>query len=493
VDQTVRSLLCHGTGGPHPIYPIRRDEDPMKKAYFATVCFGPMVMLLVGLTLSKLSLNLGDLFSVNLGGFSFLAALYEGVGLFVILVDLWRSERSVARKLIWTILLIPFRFIVKRYYPFMRLVGLANLVALPAYWFLEIRKTPALTDMPRIDHDVPKARWNGASLLKPAIVVAASLCAAPLLMPNSHIEEFQEVVFYVNSLFLFVTPVLLVCAFLCFIKKHAPWSPAIWTVVSVPVIVQLFLLGKLMVRTSGGSGPDWGFVGMGTGFALLFALPEVIPGILLLSACPPAASWSRTSLVVCVILTGVSLGSLVAGVHAVVQWETVPPTGEQAETAFAEAQIRKDAFGQGQGHRMHAFRALLQDPNTPPATLARIAELLPPTSRHWQGLAANPSIPDSVVRSKMNIPWIAVQLGRNPYISPESLRLMAQTKDEGTLIVLARNTSTPRECLEFLAHGKDSVARSFARQNLAGTLGGFAYSKKADATGEVGANANTTR
>jgi hypothetical protein len=447
----------------------------MKKAYFATICFAPIVVLLVGLTLSRLSLNLG--------GFSSLMALYEGVGIFVILVDLWRSERCVVRKIIWTVLLIPLHYIVKRYYPFMRLVGLANLVALPAYWFLEIRKTPGIAGRAKADHGVPEIRWNGAFLLKPAIVISASLCAASLLMPNTHIEGFQEIVFYVNSLFPFVTPVILFCAFLCFIKKRATWSPAIWTVASVPVIVQLFLLGKLMVRTSAGSGPDWGFVGMGTGFALLFALPEIIPGILLLSACPPAASWSRTSLVACVILTGVSLGGLVAGVHAIVHWETVPPAGERAETAFAEAQIRKDPFGQGQGHRLHAFRALLQDPKTPPETLARIAELLPPTSRHWQGLAANPSIPDSVVRSKMNNPLIAGQLGRNPYIAPESLRLMANTKDEGTLTVLARNTSTPRDCLEVLARGeKNSIARSFARQNLAGSLGGFAYSKKADST-----------
>jgi hypothetical protein len=450
----------------------------MKKAYFATVCFAPIVLLIVSLTLSRLS--------VNLGGFSSLMALYEGVGLFVILVDLWRSERSIVRKVIWTVLLIPIHYIVKRYYPFMRIVGLANLLALPAYWFFEIRITPVVASKPTTDDGVPKVRWDGVSLIKPAIVVVASLCAASLLIPNTHIEEFQEIVFYVNSLFPLVTPILLVCAFLCFIKKRAAWSPAIWTVASVPVIVQLFLLGKLMVRTSAGSGPDWGFVGVGTAFALLFALPEIIPGILLLSACPPAASWRRTSLIACGILTAVSLGGLVAGIHAVVHWETVPPAGEQAETAFAEDQIRKDPFGQGQGHRLHAFRALLQDPKTPPGTLARTAELLPPTSRHWEGLAANPSIPDSVVRSKMNNPLIAEQLGRNPYISPESLRLMANTKDEGTLTVLARNTSTPRDCLEVLARGgKNSIAPSFARQNLAGTLGGFAYGKKADSTDAI--------
>ncbi len=87
----------------------------MKKAYFATVCFAPIVLLIVSLTLSRLSLNLGDLFSVNQGGFSSLMALYEGVGLFVILVDLWRSERSIVRKVIWTVLLIPIHYIVKRY------------------------------------------------------------------------------------------------------------------------------------------------------------------------------------------------------------------------------------------------------------------------------------------------------------------------------------------------------------------------------------------
>ncbi len=86
----------------------------MKKAYFATICFAPIVVLLGGLTLSRLSLNLGDLFSVNLGGFSSLMALYEGVGIFVVLVDLWRSERSVVRKIIWTALLIPLHYIVTK-------------------------------------------------------------------------------------------------------------------------------------------------------------------------------------------------------------------------------------------------------------------------------------------------------------------------------------------------------------------------------------------
>jgi len=81
----------------------------MKKAYFATICFAPIVVLLVGLTLSRLSLNLG--------GFSSLMALYEGVGMFVILVDLWRSERSVVRKIIWTVPCIrlpnhPWRFLI---------------------------------------------------------------------------------------------------------------------------------------------------------------------------------------------------------------------------------------------------------------------------------------------------------------------------------------------------------------------------------------------
>ncbi len=91
-------------------------EEPMKSAYFATICCVPIVVLLGGLTLSRLSLNLGDLFSVNLGGFSSLkCALYEGVGIFVVLVDLWRSERSVAEEgLSGRFQLIPLHYIVTK-------------------------------------------------------------------------------------------------------------------------------------------------------------------------------------------------------------------------------------------------------------------------------------------------------------------------------------------------------------------------------------------
>jgi hypothetical protein len=454
----------------------------MKKIYFATVCFLPLVLLTLGLAAYWHVPFLVSTF--------FCLEIYGVVGLLAVVVDLWRSDENVGKKVIWTLLILPLRMVPRwilplglavRWFWISQISGYINLIALPIYWFLMIRQKvpkPVPVEAAPSDPSLPSPKW--VTISKRALIALAAVVVAPMVIPKTNIESFQEVAASVVALYPIVAPALIVSAILCFIFKRSRWITAFWIFVTGPVIVLFCLLGSLMHQTGQGSGPDWGFVGMGTGFVLLFSLPEVIPGILLLCACPPKEMWQRTTMIVCVISTGLSLGSLFLGIRFVVRWETVPPTNEAEATAFAENYVHRYPYGRGGGYRGPAFIALLHDPKTPVSTLTKIANLLPNDSRYWQTLALNTSLPRVVIEAKITEPRIAGYFASSPYTAPEYLKVLAESPDQNVRIFVARNTSTPQESLEKLAQDKDSLIRTFARQNLAGTLGEFAYRKETE-------------
>ena len=130
------------------------------------------------------------------------------------------------------------------------------------------------------------------------------------------IEATQDQAKAVVFLFPFITPVLVVSIIACFVFRRARWIAPFWVFAVCPVLVLIGLLLRLFLRTGGGSGPDWGFVGMATMFILLFSLWEVIPGILLLLAYPRGRAWGSHAILPCLIAAALSfIGSVVAIPH----------------------------------------------------------------------------------------------------------------------------------------------------------------------------------
>ena len=121
------------------------------------------------------------------------------------------------------------------------------------------------------------------------------------------VEDVQDTVQSVVCLFPWLTPYLLVSAIVCRRFRQSVWIAPFWVFCACPVLVLFALLLYLILRTSAGSGPDWGFVGMGTMFILLFSLWEVIPGILLLLCYPRKGAWSDRTVLLCIVVAVVSL------------------------------------------------------------------------------------------------------------------------------------------------------------------------------------------
>ena len=86
----------------------------MKKFYFATVCFIPpaMVVLIFAVFLGRLPFPVQALPFLD---------VYCVIGVILVLIDLWRSPKSVGRKIVWTLADTIFA-----------------VVGLPLYWFLVI-------------------------------------------------------------------------------------------------------------------------------------------------------------------------------------------------------------------------------------------------------------------------------------------------------------------------------------------------------------------
>lgn len=227
------------------------------------------------------------------------------------LIDLWRSDASLPRKLIWPFLLVPLSLLLRArivwFGPYVQLFAgyhvILSAVAFPAYWFIEVREKAALIlpeteQLAKISTEEPDdwRIWG-----KRSIAPFGALCYFAFL-PRLSIEALQECVGKIASLWLFALPALLFGVVLCFSLNRSRWSAVLWTFLSAPLISFILLAASMFMRPTGG-GPDGGFVGMGTMFVLLLSLPIVIPGVLLLGACPRKEAWAHLPWAACIIAT----------------------------------------------------------------------------------------------------------------------------------------------------------------------------------------------
>ena len=90
----------------------------MKKTYFTTICFLPIVLTVLypAIFLFHLPFPISALPCL---------AVYVWIGLVVILVDLWRTKLGTEKKTLWTIAIL-----------------LAGLATLPIYWFRYLKNGP---------------------------------------------------------------------------------------------------------------------------------------------------------------------------------------------------------------------------------------------------------------------------------------------------------------------------------------------------------------
>ena len=65
---------------------------------------------------------------------------------------------------------------------------------------------------------------------------------AMMTIPRADLESVYEAGDIVMGLYLAVTPILLVCLFVCSKFRQSLWIVPFWTVVVVPFLVFLFLL-----------------------------------------------------------------------------------------------------------------------------------------------------------------------------------------------------------------------------------------------------------
>ena len=117
----------------------------------------------------------------------------------------------------------------------------------------------------------------------------------------------------VASLWYF-TPFLLVSIVVCAVFRGSRWIAPYWVFAVCPVMLLFITLLAMLFQTLGIHGPDGGFVGMGTGFILLFSLFEVVPGIVLLLVFPRGGAWGSHAVAPCLFAGAVSLAACLVAV-----------------------------------------------------------------------------------------------------------------------------------------------------------------------------------
>jgi hypothetical protein len=277
------------------------------------------------------------------------------------------------------------------------------------------------------------------------------------------IEAIQESVGSVAELWPVGTPVLIAAAVFCWCLRSASWIAPIWVFFACPVIVFFGLLGYMVIRTQGGSGPDWGFVGMGTGFMLLASLPLVFPGAGLLCAFPrkKGVRWP-----VVTRLCLISATASCVGIYYGIRLATVVPNDEVSATRFAESYLRSTSGGIRSGFRHRVFEAMIWSPKTPSSTLVKIGLGLDADSPLWRSLAQNPSLPREVIDARISDSRIAEELATFSKLPPEYLVKLSDSKDVRMRATVASNSGTPANILEKLAQDTDKWVRDCASSTL---------------------------
>jgi hypothetical protein len=284
------------------------------------------------------------------------------------------------------------------------------------------------------------------------------------------IEELQDVVFSIAGLTPIAVPALVVSAVLCFAFRRSPWITALWTFSACPVAAFFGLIAHLFSNSNGG-GPDGGFVGMGTMFALSFSLFEIAAGLLLLCAVPPPRIWAQLPALVAIPGGAASVAGIFFGIHL----STVPPSDQTSAIAFAHHYSLLTDDTLKESFRKRAFVALLKNPQTSPRVLSEAAANLRSTSLYWEYLAHNPALPEVAIDAKIRDRALGPELATRHGLPAQSLLILAKSPDIGTRNGVARNLGTPRDALELLVKDPDNNVRLFAHENLVGTLGEFGY------------------
>jgi hypothetical protein len=285
-----------------------------------------------------------------------------------------------------------------------------------------------------------------------------------------HFEQF-ELNDLIVGLFAIASPVILAIAIISFVFRRSPWVVPLWVFAVCPVLVLFGALISLNSFKTGGYGPDGGFLAMDREPIAIVTFLEVILGILLLCCCPPKSNWTPKSVVACIPTSVLSISLMLVGFR----FATIPPSDPTSATKFAADYLHSTNSGMTDGFRKHAFISLVKDSNTPQEVLTAIGTALSNQSPLWSTLARNPSIPASVIEARGSDPLIAVVFAENHVLPPKFLVTLSENPGSGFRTIAARCPNTPKDTLEKLAQDKDDIVRMFARENLSGTLGQFAY------------------
>lgn len=219
----------------------------------------------------------------------------------------------------------------------------------------------------------------------------------------------------------------------------------------------------MLIRTLGGSGPDWGFVIMGTMFMLGASVPLALPGLALLCAFPRKLG-ARWPIIACACL--VSIAASVGGICYSVHLATAIPVDEVSATKFAENYLRSTSGGSREGFRHKVLEAMIKSPDTPSPTLLKIGLGLDAASPLWNELSRNPSLPSEVIEARASNVWIAGHLANSGRLSPEHLANLAGAYEVRKRAIAASSESTPENILEKLALDNDQWVRDYAANTL---------------------------
>lgn len=121
------------------------------------------------------------------------------------------------------------------------------------------------------------------------------------------------------------------------------------------------------------------------------------------------------------------------------------------------------------------IETLIHNRATPSDLLGQLADGLDDRSYFLRDIAAHPNCPTRLDNRLESIPLVVSHLAQNPHASPTLLDSLSLSTNAEVRICVARNLNTPRETLERLTKDSENTVQNFAKMNLGGSLGDFAW------------------
>lgn len=132
------------------------------------------------------------------------------------------------------------------------------------------------------------------------------------------VESIQDVVHKAVGIWWLLCPLWLCSAAICFPRRRNPRVVPLWAFMATPVLCLYVMVALMVARTSSlGPGPDNGWVGMGTTFLVLFVIPELATGALLLVAVPRRPAWNSRVVIPCIAAVLLSVAACAAATRFV--------------------------------------------------------------------------------------------------------------------------------------------------------------------------------